>query len=424
MIKKNVLVQINAKTRQVFFSDNFLGLKAENLQNELTFSFQDNFVNGSARLEVEFTNGSKFIITELTKIGETYIMPIKSSLLANGDITMQLVITEAGEEGSIPIFKSKKFIMMVADSINASTELPDEYETLYDRIQEAIAETQNLDLDVERVEDGVEVTITKKDGSTKEVEIKDGENGPAGPQGPQGPAGPSYDDTEVWEAIDEIENNIDTIGLEIDNLDANKVPTTRKINNKQLNQDITLSPSDIGIGNVFKLKGSVSTIEDLPSTGNEIGDVYYVETEEVGYIWLEKSGTLQWEQLGLPIDLSNYYNKTETDNLINGISPIIVTANTNVTVNGYQVPSLTTENVQAIYNGIVAGKEVVVVDATETMHFKINQADSVSGEVFISFLYYDIMLLEYDENANITYKEIASKSYVDSQIGNAIEGEY
>ena len=115
-------------------------------------------------------------------------------------------------------------------------------------------------------------------------------------------------------------------------------------------------------------------------------------------------------------------NKTSADLGLD--SSILITAESNTTVNGYQVPSLTSEQIIEIYNGIVAGKEVVVVDATETMHFKVNQADSMSDEIFISFLYFDIMILQYDENENITHKEIASKSYVDSQIGNAIEGSY
>lgn len=100
--------------------------------------------------------------------------------------------------------------------------------------------------------------------------------------------------------------------------------------------------------------------------------------------------------------------------------PVIIRATVNTAINGYQVPLLTSENVQAIYNGIVAGKEVVVVDSTENMHFKVNQADRVSDDIFISFLYFDIMILEYDENENITYKEIADKSYVDEVIREAL----
>lgn len=115
-----------------------------------------------------------------------------------------------------------------------------------------------------------------------------------------------YDDTEI-------KQDIEDLGIELDNLDVNKVPKTRKINNKTLENDITLTASDIGIGNVFTLKGSKPTIEDLPSTGNQIGDVWYIVSEQVGYIWLNDGTIDRWEQLGIPIDLSNFATKNYVD---------------------------------------------------------------------------------------------------------------
>lgn len=61
-----------------------------------------------------------------------------------------------------------------------------------------------------------------------------------------------------------------------------------------------------GIGNVFVIKGSVATINDLPASGNTIGDVYYVASEQAGYVWIEINNVPQWEELGPSIDLSNY----------------------------------------------------------------------------------------------------------------------
>ena len=75
---------------------------------------------------------------------------------------------------------------------------------------------------------------------------------------------------------------------------------TKAINPKQLKTAID------GLGNVFDLKGSVQSVSNLPSTGNEIGDVWYVVDESVGYVWLNDGTTNRWEQLGLPIDLSGY----------------------------------------------------------------------------------------------------------------------
>lgn len=78
----------------------------------------------------------------------------------------------------------------------------------------------------------------------------------------------------------------------------------RSVNEKT--GDVVLTPADLGIGTVFNLKGSKTTVTDLPASGNEIGDVWYVVAESVGYIWLNDGTEDRWEPLGLPIDLSAY----------------------------------------------------------------------------------------------------------------------
>lgn len=81
---------------------------------------------------------------------------------------------------------------------------------------------------------------------------------------------------------------------------------------------VSLTPSDLGLGSVFDLKGSKPTYEDLPSTGNTVGDVWYVADESVGYIWLNDGTNDRWEQLGMPIDLSSYRTAAE-QNVIDGL---------------------------------------------------------------------------------------------------------
>lgn len=83
---------------------------------------------------------------------------------------------------------------------------------------------------------------------------------------------------------------------------------TKAINPKQLLTAIQ------GLGSVFTLKGSKPTVADLPTTGNNIGDVWYVVDESVGYIWLNDGATDRWEQLGVPIDLSTYMQFSDVIN--------------------------------------------------------------------------------------------------------------
>lgn len=86
--------------------------------------------------------------------------------------------------------------------------------------------------------------------------------------------------------------------------------TTKAINPKQLLTAIQ------GLGSVFTLKGSKATVNDLPTSGNTIGDVWYVVDESVGYIWLNDGTTDKWEQLGLPIDLSTYMQFSDVVNTL------------------------------------------------------------------------------------------------------------
>lgn len=81
---------------------------------------------------------------------------------------------------------------------------------------------------------------------------------------------------------------------------GNGTNTSKAVNPKQLQSAIQ------GLGTVFDLKGTKATVQDLPSSGNEIGDVWYVTAEQVGYIWLNDGTTDKWEQFGAPIDLSGY----------------------------------------------------------------------------------------------------------------------
>lgn len=71
---------------------------------------------------------------------------------------------------------------------------------------------------------------------------------------------------------------------------------------------------------VYKYKGSVNTYEDLPTTGQAVGDVYNVATKDTTHhikagdnvAW---NGT-QWDVLAGDVDLTDYYTKTETNDLL------------------------------------------------------------------------------------------------------------
>ena len=174
---KDIEIKISRETRQVDLSKYVIGNDAENLQGNLVFTFTDEFVKGQARLEYRTNETEAYL--PLIQEEETYVMPIKSVITKQGQIYMQLVITEGIEE-DIPIFKSNVFYVVVNESINAEIEEPDEYQTWIEIANTKLNQIDNLNIEVEKVDNISTLTITRKDGTTNSVEILDGEKGDKG----------------------------------------------------------------------------------------------------------------------------------------------------------------------------------------------------------------------------------------------------
>lgn len=181
---ENIYIKINKKTRQVNLSKSVIGNDGENLQSNLIFTF-DEFVDGTARLEIVKYNSTPTYVM-LTKVDESYQLPIKSIMTKAGRVDMQLVITEGTDNEEIPIFKSNEFYVIVNTSINAEIEEPDEYPEWIEIANTKLNELDNLDIDVEKVNHTTTITITKKDETQEIINIYDGEKGEQGEQGIQG----------------------------------------------------------------------------------------------------------------------------------------------------------------------------------------------------------------------------------------------
>lgn len=179
---KDIEIKISKESRKVNLSKYVIGNDAENLQGNLVFTFpseingeeiENEFVNGQARLEYVI-NGESAFIPNLEKVDESYVVPIKSILTKEGQIYMQLVITEGIDPDEIPIFKSNVFYVVVNHSINAEIEQPDEYETWVEIFETYINQIENLNIEMEKEGGTTYVTLTKKDGTEETYEIKDG----------------------------------------------------------------------------------------------------------------------------------------------------------------------------------------------------------------------------------------------------------
>lgn len=186
---ENITAKIEKNTRKVYLSKSVIGNDGENLQEKLVFSF-DSFVNGTARLELNRNNTQSYIM--LTKVDNTYELPIRSLITKVGKLDLQLVITEGTNENEIPVFKSNVFFVIVNPSINAEIEEPEDPTYLQwidvaneklNEIDSAIEEASNLDITASKSGTTTTITFTDKDGETSSISILDGVAGSDGTDG-------------------------------------------------------------------------------------------------------------------------------------------------------------------------------------------------------------------------------------------------
>jgi hypothetical protein len=343
----NLEIKVNKQTRYVTLSKTVLGVDGENLQENLVFYFEDEFVDGTARLEYLVENEKKYIT--LTKEDSSYSIPVKNVMLKTGNVIMQLVITEGTNEDEIPVFKSKKFYLWVEESINAVDEAPDSYTLWIDTANEKLNEVDNLDIDVSKEGNVSTLEITKKDGTKKSVEILDGQGGGDGTsdynQLTNKPKinGIELEDDKTLEELgytpyddSEVQREISNINSALKNK-ANKseIPDVSNFITKSVNdlENYLKSSETYTKDQVNELIGNVSTIkidvvDDLPETG-ETNIIYFVSNDESTenniydeYVYINGKPELigntniDLSPYALKTEFNNYYTKDEVENTI------------------------------------------------------------------------------------------------------------
>lgn len=174
-------VIVNKKTRFVNLPRSFIGNDGENLESKITFTFEDEFVNGQARLEYELENEKKYIV--LQKDGETYSTLVKNVLTKEGNVNMQLVIDEDETNDGVPIFKSNLFYFYCGKSLNAVGEAPDSYELWIEQADIRLNQMDNFDISASKEGTVATVSVTNRFDETTTVNIYDGEKGDKGDSG-------------------------------------------------------------------------------------------------------------------------------------------------------------------------------------------------------------------------------------------------
>lgn len=91
--------------------------------------------------------------------------------------------------------------------------------------------------------------------------------------------------------------------------------------------------------------------------------------------------------------------------LVSGSNFIMIEALSHTTIGGYEVPQLTDEQLLSAYNGVVAGRNVFIVDDLDTITIQVLDASSIDG-ISIRILFTDALILTYKENGVIEYVNV------------------
>lgn len=168
---KNITIDNLTKKVKINKEDRILGVKGENKYETLKFIFEDDFLDGEGILEIQKPNSQKeYIILE--KEGDCYLLEVKNSLLNfEGEIIMQLVVRMTDNR----VFKSVEFSMQVLKAIEATTEIPDEYETWDSTLAAKILEIDSKLEEVTALEEDLEDKV--ESGYFKGQDGEDGQDG-------------------------------------------------------------------------------------------------------------------------------------------------------------------------------------------------------------------------------------------------------
>lgn len=123
------------------------------------------------------------------------------------------------------------------------------------------------------------------------------------------------DDNISNEFVNALKKRLVELGV-IDKDEINKILEnyyTKSETREYVNQK--LEEVQYGEGGVYKVKGSVPTMADLPAAEDCVtGDVYNIEDTGANVVFVrEEDGSTHWDKLSETVDLSSYLTKTESD---------------------------------------------------------------------------------------------------------------
>ena len=270
-------VILDTETRNCIIYSRFLGFHGEDNANKLVFTFDDGFIDGIATLHLE-RGDEKGNIT-LDKVGETYELPVRNSLLTEiGEIKFQLSLTTADN-----FFIYRDFEMYVEESIVSESSIPEDYPTWVETANQKIIE---LDEEIAKSEGLRKQLIEDKENGVFKGEKGDkGDTGARGKQGAQGEKGePGYTpikSVDYWTEEDKNEI-VDKTSQKIQPKLDNNLKSAKDYTDNSIARDfknITYDESTATF--IFTRHDNTTVIVDLPIEQTVKDGRYDEETKEL-----------------------------------------------------------------------------------------------------------------------------------------------
>ena len=186
---------INVTKNKITIEQGHTANEGEYNIRQCDFVFSEDYTDDLVKIAVFSKDGKTY---KMNIANNTCIIPIEV-LEKKGVITLgvyaYIVKEENGEEvlekrfSPAPAKIHMDYGSYVKDAENASAPTPTEMEQIQQLASDINTQINNLDIDAEKEDTTTTITITKKDGGTKTVEILDGEKGDKGDKGEKGDQG-------------------------------------------------------------------------------------------------------------------------------------------------------------------------------------------------------------------------------------------
>lgn len=153
------------------------------------------------------------------------------------------------------------------------------------------------------------------------------------------------------------------------------------------------------------LNTAIKKIEEAIGVAGSVSSV----NGKVGAVVL-KGSDIEMED-GNENTIAEEVGQIKTD--IGELESVIIGSSASETILGYVVPKLTNDEIIQAYNGIVAGKNVYIVDSLDTLCMSVYSANNISGDAVINAIFNDKLILTYKEGD--TEPTITAKSIIEEE---------